>query len=279
MATVAETTAAAHLKATATETLPQSEDAEFRNALRELLPEPITWHGGAIDALQAPLQEIEALSVRGAIERRVREFTAGRTCARTALKRLGFEDPVIPVGKRRQPVWPQGITGSISHASGYCLAAVSPRTRISGLGIDIEQASALSGSLIDLVCTPDEKQRFACSDGSVGLLAKIAFSAKEAVFKCLFPVYGEELEFHDVSLDLALHDGRFIAHVSRFSLNADSDLEVHGRFTCTSRLVISAAVLQDEAIVHLTGWNAESGMQRCAGKFICTSGHAQASPG
>lgn len=248
-----------------------SEDPEFQNAVASLLAGPVVCHGGHVDSLQAPLHDMEAMSVRGAVPRRVREFTAGRTAARIALQRLGYDNMTVPVGKRRQPVWPPGVTGSISHASDYCIAAVCMRTSISSLGIDIEQATPLSDSLVDLVCTPEEKARFAHADGGAGLLAKFAFSAKESVFKCLFPVYGEELEFHDVSLDLALHEGRYTAHVSRFALNSDSDLDVHGRFTCTSRLVISAAVLHEDDVLHLTGWNPGAQLQRCAGRYICTS--------
>lgn len=248
------------------------EDPEFQEAVASLLAGPVVCHGGHIDALQAPLHEAEMQSVRGAVPRRVREFTAGRTAARIALQRLGYDDVAIPVGKRRQPVWPPGVTGSISHAGDYCVAAVCTRSSISSLGIDIEQATPLSDSLIELVCTPEEQARFARADGSTGLLAKFAFSAKESVFKCLFPVYGEELEFHDVLLDLSLHEGRYTAHVSRFALNSDSDLEVHGRFTCTSRLVISAAVLHDDDVLHLTGWNPDAQLQRCAGRYICSTG-------
>lgn len=252
-----------------------SVDPDFQEAVASVLAGPIVCHGGHISTLQAPLHEIEALSVRGAVPRRVREFTAGRTAARVALNRLGYEDVAIPVGKRRQPVWPNGVTGSISHAGDYCVAAVCTRGHFSGIGVDIEQATPLADNLIDLVCTRDERLALQdCVETNPGLIAKFMFSAKEAVFKCLFPIYGEELEFDDVSLDLALHEGRYTAHVSRFALNADRDLEVHGRFNCTSRLVITAAVLHDDDIQHLTGWNPGSRLDGCVGRFICGSGNA-----
>jgi len=248
-------------------------DSGFIEAVTSTLPGPIVCHGGSIDALQGMLHPIEALDVQHAVEKRVREFTAGRTSARAALQRLGYDDIAIPVGKRRQPVWPAGVTGSISHAGDHCLAAVCTRNHFSGLGVDIEQATPLCDRLVDLVCTPEERMRMANGAGSMtALLAKFMFSAKEAVFKCLFPIYGEELEFHDVSLDISLHEGRYTAHVSRFALNAGEDLELHGRFACTAQLVITAAILHDDDIQHLTGWNPGTRLDGCTGRFLCGAG-------
>src|SRR5690606_10062443 len=101
------------------------------------------------------------------------------------------------------------------------------------------------------------------------LLAKFVFSAKEAVFKCLFPMYGEELEFHDVQLDIDLARGMFSAHVSRFALDAAADVEVHGRLSCTSRLVFSAAVLHDEA-ARMLSLPGQQLADECAGRYICS---------
>lgn len=248
-------------------------DAAFLDAITSTLPGPIVTHGGMIDMLQSHLHPLERVEVRNAVPKRVREFTAGRTCARIALERLGYENIAIPVGKRRQPVWPEGIAGSISHAGNHCIAAVCTRNHFTSLGVDIEQATPLSESLVDLVCSREERNRLANGAGSsTGLLAKFMFSAKEAVFKCLFPVYGEELEFHDVSLDISLHEGRFIAHVSRFALNSETDLELRGRFACTSSLVVTSAVLHDDDIQHLSGWNPVRRLGGCQGRFLCGLG-------
>lgn len=248
-------------------------DTVFLEAISSTLPGPIVAHGGPIDMLQSPLHPLERVEIRNAVPKRVQEFTAGRTCARIALGRLGYEDVAIPVGKRRQPVWPEGIAGSISHAGNHCIAAVCTRNHFTSLGVDIEQATPLSDSLVDMVCSADEKNRLSAGAGSMtGLLAKFMFSAKEAVFKCLFPVYGEELEFHDVALDIFLHEGRFTAQVSRFALNSETDLELRGRLACTSSLVVTSAVLHDDDIQHLSGWNPGRRLGGCQGRFLCGLG-------
>ena len=73
------------------------------------------------------LRPEERAYVESAVPRRVREFAAGRQCARLALRELGGPDEAIPVGLSRQPKWPPGIVGSITHTVGYCLAVVAVR--------------------------------------------------------------------------------------------------------------------------------------------------------
>lgn len=225
---------------------PAETGSEFHSMARVLLPCPIVHCGGSIEDWQEPLPPEERVFVENSVRRRVKEFTAGRNCARAALEKLGYENVIIPMGARRQPLWPAGIVGSISHGAGYCAAAVCTRSQFASIGIDIEAATPLSPTLTRLVCTPSELSWCETQgDALTGLLAKFHFSAKESVFKCLFPVFGEELEFHDVQLDLCLHQERFTAQVRRTSLDGDMDLVVRGRFACTSHVVLTSAVLQD----------------------------------
>lgn len=217
-----------------------------------LLPAPIVHVGGRIADFQETLHPAEASFVKGSVSRRVREFTAGRACARRALARLGHENVPVRMGQRREPLWPPGIVGSISHGGGYCIAAVCRHHDFAGIGVDIETANPLSASLMDLVCSPAE--RIWCEQqGSslAGLLGKFVFSIKESVFKCLYPVFREELEFADVRLDINLHDERYIAQVSRFALGSDSDVLLTGRFACTPEIVMTSAVLHGSDIATL----------------------------
>ncbi|MEV4420566.1 hypothetical protein AB0L40_11415 [Patulibacter sp. NPDC049589] len=60
----------------------------------------------------------EFVAVRHAVETRRREFVTGRACAHRALAALGV--PVVPImsGPNREPLWPEGVVGSITHGSG-----------------------------------------------------------------------------------------------------------------------------------------------------------------
>lgn len=226
-------------------------DAQFDVALSWLLPEPVVHNGGRIEDLQAPLDPAEASCVRNAVARRVQEFTAGRACARAALETLGLPGFALRMGARRQPLWPESIVGSISHAAGYCVAAACTRDRFAGIGIDIEAASPLPESLVDIVCTPCEKAWcLAQPERLSGLLAKFLFSAKESVFKCLYPLFGEELEFEDVEMSLDLNAGRFTASVSGIALGTGADIELDGRLACTSCLVMTSVTARHDELGH-----------------------------
>lgn len=154
----------------------------------------------------APLLAPEEACVRDAVEKRVREFRAGRACARRALARLGVHDFALVSGPDRAPIWPDGIVGSITHCAGFVGAAVALSDSIHGLGLDAEPAEALGDELVPLICTPRERDWL----GRVGHdWDRALFSAKEAVFKCLYPITRTWLDFQDVNLTFDMRAGRF----------------------------------------------------------------------
>jgi hypothetical protein len=67
-----------------------------------------------------------------AVPRRRAEFAAGRACARAALRRLGINGWPLLVGSKREPLWPAGVVGSITHTDGLVAAAVSRRPHLPG---------------------------------------------------------------------------------------------------------------------------------------------------
>jgi 4'-phosphopantetheinyl transferase EntD len=148
-----------------------------------------------------PLPEEMGL-VANAVAKRRREFAAGRSCARAALGLLGGPAHLpILAGPDRAPVWPSGFVGSITHCDGFCCAVAGRRDEVASLGIDAEDAGPLEPELEGIVCRPDETTRFGALPAPAGTSwAKLAFSAKEAFFKCYYPVKREFLDFTDASL-------------------------------------------------------------------------------
>lgn len=55
------------------------------------------------------LMEDESDALGHAIQKRIEEFAAGRTCARLALNALGVPAQPILRGSSREPLWPLGI--------------------------------------------------------------------------------------------------------------------------------------------------------------------------
>lgn len=129
----------------------------------------------------------EAAQMRGAVDTRVREFAAARTCARLAIARLGL--PPVPIlrGPWREPIWPRDVVGSITHCKGYSAAAVAKRRDILSIGIDAEPDERLPPGVLEQVAGAEERARLkrACSGVHWD---RLLFSAKESVFKAWFPL-------------------------------------------------------------------------------------------
>jgi 4'-phosphopantetheinyl transferase EntD len=159
---------------------------------------------------ESDLLPSEARYVAGSVPRRRREFAAGRRCARALLAQLGeCPQPLLP-GRDRAPIWPTGIVGSIGHAGTWIAVAVARRGRILGVGIDVEPDEPLEQALWSEVLSPSELQRLrfvAAADR--GRHARLLFSAKEALYKCIHAFAERDLAFREVGL--AWRAGRLTA--------------------------------------------------------------------
>lgn len=175
---------------------------------------------------------------------RLDEFRHGRDCARRALARLGVEPVGIPIGERRQPVWPPGIVGSITHSGEAAAAVVAKCTEIHSLGLDIEPAVALENALITRICLPAEIGRELTGGARPGETAKLIFGIKEAVYKALWPVTGEFLGFHDVEVRLDRGRSRFAVVSHAPACPPDVALRVEGRFCRVGEIFAAGATLR-----------------------------------
>ena len=195
---------------------------------------PATWMEGLLP------EEEACLGVRAAARRR-REFTAGRNCARRALAELGAPAGPLLAGDNREPLWPPGVVGSITHTADYCAAAVAWRDVIGGLGIDAELHQPLPDGVGAMVCTPSERDWIASApDGTHW--DTVVFCAKESVFKAWFPLAGRWLDFTGAELAIEPSECRFDV---RFLVPVPPGLDgnphtVAGRFQVTGRYVLTA---------------------------------------
>ncbi len=137
---------------------------------------------------------------KGFGEKRLAEFRLGRQCAREALKSLGFEDVEIPIGEGRQPVWPDGICGSISHTSGLTGAILSSKEHHVSLGLDIERRRSVDGTLWNHLFTEDDRAILHAYGSDLEEWATLFFSLKESFYKLQYPITGRFLDFPEVSL-------------------------------------------------------------------------------
>lgn len=177
----------------------------------ELLPHPVvaveTY--GDDEADQAPLYPEERAVVARAVEKRRREFSAVRGCARRAMMTLGVPPaPVLP-GERGAPRWPRGVLGSMTHCDGYRAAALVRAADLASLGIDAEPHGPLPDGVLSSVALPVEHRRLTL----LGALRpavhwdRLLYSAKESVYKAWFPLTGRWLGFEEADIEIHVSPG------------------------------------------------------------------------
>jgi 4'-phosphopantetheinyl transferase EntD len=133
--------------------------------------------------------------------KRQQDFTAGRVCARRALQQFGLGEFALQAGTDGLPSWPAGMTGCITHTTGYAAAVVGLLTRVRGLGIDSEVVDAVNEEVWKLICTPAEYTALLDEvPERCARYAALIFSAKEAFYKCQYPLTREWLEFSDLAV-------------------------------------------------------------------------------
>jgi phosphopantetheine--protein transferase-like protein len=215
--------------------------AEASN-LKVLLPDGVrvVFSEARHAAAQLHPTEQEFLNARRMQPVREREFRVGRALAREALRNLGIADFALLPAETREPLWPDGIVGSITHCEGVCAVAVAESKRCSGLGIDLERIERIDENIADTICTSGERRQLdAMPASSRRQHLSLLFSAKESVFKALFPSTRQFLEFHDVALDIAAD--RFTTRAA--TARAHSVERLHGRFFTGQNLIATAAWL------------------------------------
>jgi enterobactin synthetase component D len=152
-------------------------------------------------------------ALQHATPKRQRDFLAGRCCAEQALQQLGASSTHVAMTRDRGPIWPDHVVGSITHTGDFAAAAVAWGADIAGLGIDSEHVIGPAAAHdIAPVCMGDEAALFRAAHGrSFCEFCTFVFSAKEAVFKCLFPLTRKFLEFSEVRITLLDWDREYFA--------------------------------------------------------------------
>lgn len=156
-----------------------------------------------INALQQRLYPEESVFVEGAVDKRRREFTAGRVLARRLQAQLGVVSGPLLRGKDRAPIWPEAVCGSISHTDEMCAVAVGPRDRIHSVGLDIESIGRVTPELWRQLFTDREVATLNAMSGEERTIAATGmFSAKESFFKLQYSLTQQWVSFKEADVDL-----------------------------------------------------------------------------
>ena len=213
--------------------------------LAELLPPDVVAAEIFGDDPDAYLLPAEQHLVAKSVEKRRREVTNARTCARRAMAQLGIAATAIPRGPKGEPGWPAGVVGSITHTTGYYAAAVAHANKIRSIGIDAEVHDMLPDGVLSHIAFGAELA-WVAEQPAGGLVwwDRLLFSAKESVYKAWFPLTGRWLGFEDarVTIDPA---GTFAAEILiDGTTHAGPPLtEMSGRWLVRDGLVLAAIAL------------------------------------
>jgi len=213
--------------------------------------------GFAVVDHEAIIAQLSAWHVPGlptrAVPKRRAEFLAGRWAARAALTALGFD--AVPNRKEDgSPEWPSEVVGSISHGAERALCAVARASELRSIGIDTERlmSEAASAELRARICNDEERAVLARGVASPDHhLVTFAFSAKESLYKCLYPLMGRFMDFSAarvVAADAHAEAARVVGELT-LELSVDWSDELRrgqrfaARFAASARHVESAVVL------------------------------------
>ena len=150
------------------------------------------------DGDEAHLLPEEARSIPARQPAMRRASGAARWIAHGLLANVGINDFAILRAPSGTPVWPDGITGSLAHDDEMAVAAVAHVIHIGSLGIDVEPAQPLPDDILALVATRADQ----ADSADRHLAGRILFSAKEAVYKAVYPLDREILGYEDITVDL-----------------------------------------------------------------------------
>jgi 4'-phosphopantetheinyl transferase EntD len=190
------------------------------------------------DSGDAVLFPEEEQAVARVVDKRRREFTAVRSCARRALADLGLPSvPILP-GEMGAPRWPDGVVGSLTHCVGYRAAAVARAEDMVTVGIDAEPDGPLPEGVLALVARAEELVALGELHHASPEVYwdRVLFSAKETIYKAWFPLTHRWLGFEDASLALNL-DGAFTA---RILVSNTPYAELSGRWAVADGLIATA---------------------------------------
>ena len=186
------------------------------------------------------LDPAERNLVAGAVDSRKAEFGDARWCAHRAIEELTGKPSAKPIlrGERGMPIWPNQITGSMTHTNGFRAAVVAPRLLVRPIGVDAEIAQPLPEGVLASIASERELSRM----GETGLACadRLLFCAKEATYKAWFPLTGRWLGFEDADIDLRA-DGTFISYI----LVRPTPVHfIEGHWTVENGYVIATAIVR-----------------------------------
>jgi 4'-phosphopantetheinyl transferase EntD len=152
------------------------------------------------------------ITIQHSVNKRQADFLAGRYAAKSILTQFGINNIDVPIGVHRSPVWPKNINGSISHTHdrAICIASTNYAHKFIGCDIELLISNQTRVEIGDSIIDNYEKEILIKAFNDVNIAYVIVFSAKESLFKALYPTVNEYFDFDTAQLvDIDIKNQRF----------------------------------------------------------------------
>ena len=217
--------------------------------IERLLPPAVARAEAFDDSAEPDLFPEEEAIVARAVEKRRLAFATARLCARRALAEIGVPRTPILSGPNGEPLWPEGVVGSITHCDGYRASVVAWARDVASVGIDAEENGRASDDVLRTIALPEERQWIRAADPDAEVKwGTLLFSAKESVYKAWFPLARRWLGYEDATISIDPEAGTFEARllVPGPVVNGAPLTGFSGRWLVENGLVATAIALPAE---------------------------------
>jgi len=185
-------------------------------------------------------------SIKRSVTKRQAEYLAGRLMASHSLSKLHHPNVDVPIGKNRKPEWPKKLLGSITHTHTQAACIIAHENDAQYIGIDLENIAsrALANEIKSNVITKQEEQLLADSDLQFEPAFTLAFSAKESLFKALYPKVNDYFDFSSAQITtICTKKNTFeVALTKTLSNSLTVGERFHGRFDIDKHSVLTLII-------------------------------------
>jgi enterobactin synthetase component D len=172
------------------------------------------------------------------------QFETGRSCAAQILGELGCQLGTVNKSADGAPIWPEGFVGSITHANNLVGLAIASTNSVRSIGIDLESVlSECTAREIEPVCLLcSEVALCAAINFDRTVFISICFSAKEAFFKCVYPLVGIFFDFLDAEIQhLDIAANRLSIRLLRsLSVEFQTGMIFHGSYRLYDKYIFTS---------------------------------------
>lgn len=215
-------------------------------SIKEILPDNIEIYEILGEPKELIVDPREKYLAKYMVPQRALEFLAGRFAAQCTLNALGVSGEAVLRGKAGEPIWPEGVVGSITHCKGYVAAATGVSALYASIGIDVEIRKILPEETIPYIFNRLDIDKY--KDKIYGnIVGSIMFSAKESVIKAYYFLNKKIIHFNDISIILNDEHYTFDAFIADEPITHLNGSPI-GRYAISDKFIFTSYVVENKII-------------------------------